>query len=573
MIKKIKNTSLSKKNINEKVELFGFVSSKRNLGQLTFIDLRDESGIIQLVFEKNKFESLKKESVIQVSGKVVERKDYNNNLETGEIEIIVENLVVLSKPTVDELPFEIKEEITATEDTRLKSRFMDLRRSRMKKNLKIRYRLIKSIRDFLDEKEFTEIETPLLSKSTPEGARDFLVPSRKDGFFALPQSPQMYKQLLICSGFEKYFQIARVFRDEDSRADRQPEFTQLDLEMAYTNEESIMNMMNDMFLKIMKDQKLDVSNISFPTMEFDDAIEYYGTDKPDIRYEYKMIDATNYFDNTTFNAFKNKKSIKFIIFDEEVNKKQIKKLTEVAIKNGASGLLTCYVDVENNENTSKIYSLIKKEVDKIIEDFSIKKSSTLLFVADEYDVTTKSLGAVRVELNNIFKLAKQDDYKFLWVVNWPLFEKEDQNLSPMHHVFTSPKDLDFSKANDQEYLSNLRARSYDLVLNGYEIGGGSIRIHDLETQNKMFEIIGISEERRETEFGFFLNAFNYGVPPMGGIAFGIDRIAMILSNTNSIREVIAFPKNSNGLGVLEKSPSEISDEQIEEYNIKLISES
>ncbi len=564
-MKEINNGELRVKNIGDKVTLKGWVSNRRKLGSLIFIDLRDRWGTTQVVIEGTEPEGISKESVIEVFGSVLARKDKNSDMATGEIEVHAERIIVLAQSEVP--PFAIRDELDAKEETRLKHRFIDLRRPKMVKNLKIRHAFIKSVRDFLDEKDFLEIETPLLSKSTPEGARDYLVPTRTKGkFFALPQSPQIYKQLLMASGMERYFQIARCFRDEDLRADRQPEFTQLDMEMSFANPKQIKSLVEDMMKHAFANLGHELK-IPFKEMEYDEAIDKYGSDKPDVRFGLELIEVTKEFSNTAFNAFKSAKTIKMISFDRVLNKKEIKKLEEIAKKNKAKGLFWAAFDPETNEETGPGYKFIEEELHNITKKYNIS-GGTLLFVGDEYDNVVQSLGAVRIELNKMFKLASEG-FDFTWIVNWPLFEynKENERYIAAHHPFTQPSP-DTVDSFDKD-PKNARAIAYDLVLNGYEIGGGSLRINDPKIQKRMFEAIGMSTEIANSQFGFFLEAFKYGLPPHGGIAFGIDRIITILAREDSIREVIAFPKNTKGMDPMSQSPSVITTDQLDEYFLKL----
>ena len=555
--KQINNGELRLSNVGNEVTLYGFVANKRRMGGLTFIDLRDRWGITQLVVSGDIGE-LSKESVVKASGLVVERKEKNPQLPTGEIEIEVKDFVVLSKAEVP--PFVIRDDVDVNEDLRLQHRYLDLRRPKMQNNLIVRHRVIKTIRDILDSKEFIEVETPLLSKSTPEGARDFLVPTRNEGkFFALPQSPQLYKQLLMASGVERYFQIVKAFRDEDSRKDRQPEFTQLDMEMSFVDIPAIQNLVEKMMVEIMSSVGHEVK-APFKRMEYDVAMDLYGNDKPDLRFGNTLIEATEWFANTEFNAFKGKESIKLLHFDiEELSKKQIKKLEEVAKKNGAGGLAWA--------NLSTGDGPLVKFCEKDIEPLG-KTSGYVFALADKYSVTTQAGGAVRTEMNNMFNLAGDNKFEFVWIENWPLFEydEDEDRYVAAHHPFTQPAD-----ANHKDFDTNqkeARAKSYDLVLNGFEIGGGSIRIFDPEMQSRMFDAIGMSKEEAQEQFGFFLKGLSYGLPPHAGIAFGIDRLIMILTGSESIRDVIAFPKNSKGIAVMEEAPSSVSDKQLDEYHIK-----
>ncbi|MGL5205705.1 MAG: aspartate--tRNA ligase [Metamycoplasmataceae bacterium] len=558
---KINNIDILKYKENDLITLHGWVSNIRKMGQISFVDLRDRTAIVQLIFP-NKID-FTKESVLRITGMLNTRKSPNPNIPTGNYEITITDYEILSK--ANELPFEVKDDLNAKEDTRLKHRYLDLRRPKMYANLLLRHKVLRAARDFFDANHFLEIETPNLSKSTPEGARDFLVPTRIDGkFFALPQSPQLYKQLLMISGFERYFQIARAFRDEDMRKDRQPEFTQMDVEMSFIDEDELFSVMENLWIQIMKviDYKLKPP---FERMSFNDAMNNYGTDKPDLRFELKLLDVTNIFKNTKSEIFQ-KESIKMLKFDHEISNKEIKTLEEIALQNGAKKIITIRIN-DSNFLDNTLNKTIKNELEKIIKSFKII-NSTLIFVADELDSTNKSLGAIRVKANELFTYANSDEYKFVWIVDWPLFEEIDGHISSMHHPFTHPTE-ETMKYLDSEPLK-VNARAYDLVLNGYELSSGSIRINDPILQTKIFKTLKLEKEQIDSQFGFFLEAFNYGTPPHGGISFGVDRIIMILSKSKSIRDVIAFPKNTNGIDVLSNSPSEITNEQIKEYGIKKI---
>ncbi len=558
-MKKINNIDIL--NLKEKtsVMLYGWVSNIRKMGQISFVDFRDRTGIVQLIFpDKIDFT---KESVLKVEGTLVKRKSPNNNIPTGEYEINVINYEILSKS--NELPFEIKDDLNAKEDTRLKHRYLDLRRPKMYSNLLLRHKILKAARSFLDTNGFIEVETPNLSKSTPEGARDFLVPTRMDGkFFALPQSPQLYKQLLMISGFERYFQVARAFRDEDMRKDRQPEFTQLDIEMSFIDEEMLFSVMENLWIDIMKvvDYKLETP---FERMTFKYAMDNYGCDKPDLRFDLKLLELSDIFKNTKSDIFK-KESIKMLKFDHAISSKEIKILEEVALKNKAEKIIVIKI-VNSKFNDNNLNTLINDELNKIIKKFNIT-NSTLIFIADQLTNTNQSLGAIRTKANELFSYANEEEYKFVWIVDWPLFEEVNGKISSMHHPFTHPT-IKTMKYLDKEPLK-VNARAYDLVLNGYELSSGSIRISDSLLQTKIFKIIQLSKDQIETQFGFFLEAFNYGTPPHGGISFGVDRILMILSKSKSIRDVIAFPKNANGIDVMSDSPSVVADEQLTDYKIK-----
>ena len=560
-MKKYQNIEIINFKENTKVTLYGWVQNIRKMGNFNFVDLRDRTGIVQLIF-KSKID-FTKESVIKVEGILKLRKSPNKEIPTGMFEVEVENYEILSKSK--EIPFEIKDDLNAKEDTRLQYRFLDLRRPKMFQNLLLRHRVIKAARDWFNNNGFLEIETPILSKSTPEGARDYLVPTRHEGkFFALPQSPQLYKQLLMISGIERYFQVSRAFRDEDMRKDRQPEFTQLDIEMSFITEETLFTLMEQLFSSIMEVVNAKIKT-PFLRMKYDDAIDLYGSDKPDLRYGYQLKDLSKYFKNTSCDLFKNAESIKCLIFDQELVNSNIKILEEIALKNKTDKLIA--IKIENQEfKQNSLNNAIEKELKQIINDFKIT-NATLLITRGKYQSTTQSLGAVRTKLNELFHLAS-DEYQFVWIVDWPMFEFEDDIIAPAHHPFTSPT-LDTIQYLDSD-LSKVKARSYDLVLNGFELSSGSIRIHDSQLQNKMFQVLNLSQEEIDHKFGFFLNAFSYGVPPHGGIAFGIDRLVMILAQENSIRDVIAFPKNANGIDVLFNSPSSVNEDQLQELSLQKI---
>ena len=560
-MKKYQNIEIITFKENTKVTLYGWVQNIRKMGNFNFVDLRDRTGIVQLIF-KSKID-FTKESVIKVEGILKLRKSPNKEIPTGMFEVEVENYEILSKSK--EIPFEIKDDLNAKEDTRLQYRFLDLRRPKMFQNLLLRHRVIKAARDWFHNNGFLEIETPILSKSTPEGARDYLVPTRHEGkFFALPQSPQLYKQLLMISGIERYFQVSRAFRDEDMRKDRQPEFTQLDIEMSFITEETLFTLMEQLFSSIMEVVNAKIKT-PFLRMKYDDAIDLYGSDKPDLRYGYQLKDLSKYFKNTSCDLFKNAESIKCLIFDQELVNSNIKILEEIALKNKTDKLIA--IKIENQEfKQNSLNNAIEKELKQIINDFKIT-NATLLITRGKYQSTTQSLGAVRTKLNELFHLAS-DEYQFVWIVDWPMFEFEDDIIAPAHHPFTSPT-LDTIQYLDSD-LSKVKARSYDLVLNGFELSSGSIRIHDSQLQNKMFQVLNLSQEEIDHKFGFFLNAFSYGVPPHGGIAFGIDRLVMILAQENSIRDVIAFPKNANGIDVLFNSPSSVNEDQLQELSLQKI---
>ncbi len=560
-MKKYQNIEIINFKENAQVTLYGWVQNIRKMGNFNFVDLRDRTGIVQLIF-KTKID-FTKESVIKVEGILKLRKSPNKEIPTGMYEVEVEDYKILSKSK--EIPFEIKDNLNAKEDTRLQYRFLDLRRPKMFQNLLLRHQVIKAARDWFHNNGFLEIETPILSKSTPEGARDYLVPTRHEGkFFALPQSPQLYKQLLMISGIERYFQVSRAFRDEDMRKDRQPEFTQLDIEMSFITEETLFTLMEQLFSSIMEVVNIKIKT-PFLRMKYNDAIDLYGSDKADLRYGYQLKDLNEYFKNTSCDLFKNVESIKCLIFDQELANSNIKILEEIALKNKTDKLIA--IKIENQKfKQNSLNNSIEEELKQIIKDFKIE-NATLLITRGKYQSTTQSLGAIRTKLNELFHLAT-NEYQFVWIVDWPMFEFENDTISPAHHPFTSPT-LDTIQYLDSD-LSKVKARSYDLVLNGFELSSGSIRIHDPQLQNKMFQVLNLSKEEIEHKFGFFLNAFSYGVPPHGGIAFGIDRLVMILAQENSIRDVIAFPKNANGIDVLFNSPSNVNDDQLHELGLQKI---
>ncbi|MFZ8249198.1 aspartate--tRNA ligase [Mycoplasmopsis bovis] len=561
--KYIKNGLLTKKNLGEKIALYGWVSNKRRFGPLTFIDLRDRYGIVQCVFEKDL--NVTKESVMYVEGTVVKRLSPNSEIPTGDIEIKVSKHKVLSQ-SVNELPFAIRDDIDVREEIKLKYRYLDLRRPEMQKTIMFRAKIMHEIRNFLYENEFIEIETPTLAKSTPEGARDFLVATRNKGqFWALPQSPQLFKQLLMISGFEKYYQIARCYRDEDSRKDRQPEFVQLDIETSFLNVDDFHKIIEKLVKRIMSSAGIKVKT-PFLKIKYADAIKDYGSDKPDLRYEYKITDINDFCNETDFAIIKDAKSKRMLFVDSIVNKKEFSILEEIAKKNKANILF--YFTVVNGEiSQTNFAKKVPLEAKKLINE-NDNKDGTYFVVANTYENTSQALGAVRVELNNMFNYAK-DEYRFAWIVDWPMFEfNEDENKwDAAHHPFTRfAHTLD---ELDKLSIDKINAIAYDLVLNGFEIAGGSARIYDKNMQEKMFNLIGLTKEQQESKFGWFLKAFDYGVPPHCGIAFGLDRLIMLLAHQKSIRDVIPFPKNSKNQDLLMDAPSDVTMEQLDELGLVL----
>lgn len=563
MNKNIKNNQLRLSDVNQEVTLYGWVANKRRFGELNFVDLRDKYGITQLVF--NQPINFSKESVLEVFGTVVKRKDPNLNLPTGEIEVLVKEYKVLS--TAAELPFAIKDDLETKEDLRLKYRFLDLRRNVMQNTLKLKNDLFFAIREFMHSNEFMEIETPMLAKATPEGARDFLVPTRNKGeFYALPQSPQLFKQLLMISGFERYYQFARCFRDEDSRKDRQPEFTQLDIETSFLSVDKFMNIIEKLFQHFMKKvMNVDIQ-IPFKKLRFDDCIRDYGSDKPDLRYENKIIDINDFCSETDFEIIKNAPSKRLLAIDEVITKKDFKVLEEIAKKNKANILF--YFTVENGQlKDTNFAKKVPNAVEKLINSIN-KQTGTYLIVANEYDNASQALGAVRVQLNEMYNWAK-NEYNFSWIVDWPMFEfdKETNTWAAAHHPFTQFDNT--LEEIDTLPKEKLRAKSYDLVLNGFELGSGSARIYDRQMQEKMFKLIGMDEQQQKDKFGFFLKALDFGVPPHCGIGLGIDRLTMILANQKTIRDVIAFPKNAKSQDVFTEAPSGVDETQLKELFIKV----
>lgn len=567
---------INDKCLNQKITVNGWIKKNRKLGSLIFIDLYDFSGVVQIVINaENAYfsvvESLPKESVVSVIGQVQIRSNINHELKTGKYEICLEEIIVYSKSLTP--PFLIQDNTDGLEELRMKYRYLDLRRPINYQKIAFRSKVNQSLRTFLTNNGFIEIETPILSKQTPEGARDFLVPTRTKKFYALPQSPQLYKQLLMVSGFNKYFQIARCFRDEDLRADRQPEFTQLDIEISFLSMEFIMELIEKMIVSLFKNVMNIELKIPFEKIDYFYALENYGTDKPDLRYGMQIIDVSKYFQKTNFKIFadalNNNKVIKAIIVDEhELSKSQIKELEKYAFDNKCKGLAWLYIDLTQKKFLGSIANVVEKTtIEKIFMDHQIEKG-TILMVADETKNALSAMGAIRIEAAKLINIKYNKEYAFCWVINWPLFEYDEQQkkYTSAHHPFTAPIDKcidDFDIHPKKAF-----AKAYDIVLNGFELGGGSIRIHDFNLQKKMFSFLGISENEANDKFGFFMNAFNYGIPPHGGIAIGIDRLVMLLTNSNNIREVIAFPKNSSGVDLMMETPSKINQCLLDELSLK-----
>ena len=574
------------KNIGEVVTLSGWVDTKRNVStSLTFIDLRDREGKTQIVFNNEllsekvleEVQKLKSESVIRVVGEVKERSNKNLNIPTGEIEVFAKEIEILN--ACDTLPFQISGiDDNLSENMRLTYRYLDIRRSKMLNNLKMRHRMIMSIRNYMDKAGFLDVDTPVLTKSTPEGARDFLVPSRTNPgtFYALPQSPQLFKQLLMIGGVEKYFQIAKCFRDEDLRADRQPEFTQLDIEMSFVEKEDVMNEIEGLAKYVFKNVTGEEANYTFQRMPYAEAMDRFGSDKPDLRFGVELKDLSDIVKNSSFNAFsstvQNGGLVKAVVAsnaNEKFSRKVISEYEEyVKTYFGAKGL--AYIKLTADGITSPIAKFLSEdEMKAIIEKTQAKTGDVIFIVADKRKVVVSALGALRLKIGKDLDLINKDDFKFLWVVDFPMFDydEEEQRYKAEHHPFTSIKaeDLDKFLAGQTE---DIRTNTYDLVLNGSEIGGGSIRIFNPKIQSMVFDRLGLSQEEAKAKFGFFLDAFKYGAPPHGGLAFGIDRWLMVMLKEESIRDVIPFPKTNKGQCLMTEAPNTVDEKQLEELFIK-----
>ena len=577
---------LRSKNIGEIVTLSGWVDTKRNVStSLTFIDLRDREGKTQIVFNNEllsekvleEVQKLKSESVIKVIGEVKERSNKNPNIPTGEIEVFAKEIEILN--ACDTLPFQISGiDDNLSENMRLTYRYLDIRRSKMLNNLKMRHRMIMSIRNYMDKAGFLDVDTPVLTKSTPEGARDFLVPSRTNPgtFYALPQSPQLFKQLLMIGGVEKYFQIAKCFRDEDLRADRQPEFTQLDIEMSFVEKEDVMNEIEGLAKYVFKNVTGEEANYTFQKMPYAEAMDRFGSDKPDLRFGVELKDLSDIVKNSSFNAFsstvQNGGLVKAVVApnaNEKFSRKIISEYEEyVKTYFGAKGL--AYIKLTADGITSPIAKFLSEdEMKAIIEKTQAKTGDVIFIVADKKKVVVSALGALRLKIGKDLDLINKDDFKFLWVVDFPMFDydEEEQRYKAEHHPFTSIKaeDLDKFLAGQTE---DIRTNTYDLVLNGSEIGGGSIRIFNPKIQSMVFDRLGLSQEEAKAKFGFFLDAFKYGAPPHGGLAFGIDRWLMVMLKEESIRDVIPFPKTNKGQCLMTEAPNTVDEKQLEELFIK-----
>ena len=559
--------------IGQEITLKGWVGRRRDLGGLIFIDLRDREGIMQLVINPEKVssdvmataESLRNEFVIEVTGVVAQREQENTNLPTGAVELKVSALIVLN--TAKTTPFEIKDDVEVSDDNRLRYRYLDLRRPKMLNNFKLRAKVTHSIRNYLDGLEFIDVETPMLTKSTPEGARDYLVPSRvnQGHFYALPQSPQITKQLLMNAGFDRYYQIVKCFRDEDLRGDRQPEFTQVDMETSFLSDKDIQDITEGMIAKVMKDTKgIDVT-LPFPRMSYNDAMNNYGSDKPDTRFEMLLQDLTDLVKNVDFKVFSQAPVVKAIVVKgnaDKYSRKSIDKLTEFAKQFGAKGLAWVkFTDGSLNGPVAKFLTSIE---DKLTASLQLEDNDLVLFVADTLEVANNTLGALRTRIAKELDMVDNSKFNFLWVVDWPMFEwsEEEGRYMSAHPPFTLPTE---ESAHELEGdLAKVRAVAYDIVLNGYELGGGSLRINQRELQERMFKALGFTAEEAADQFGFLLEAMNYGFPPHGGLAIGLDRFVMLLAGEDNIREVIAFPKNNKATDPMTQAPSLVSDKQLEE---------
>ena len=570
---------INKSDVGKKLTLFGWVKTIRDLGGLTFIELRDRSGFVQIVFDPEKDKTLHKrvkeiglEWVLKVVGTVRERpkENINDKIPTGEVEVIAEEMEVLNRS--DPLPFEIDSKSEINELLRLKYRYLDIRREFMKRNIYIRSKVTNIVRSFLINEGFWEVETPILTKSTPEGARDFLVPSRiyPGKFYALPQSPQLFKQILMISGIDRYFQIAKCFRDEDLRADRQPEFTQIDIEMSFVSEDDIMDVVERMIKKVFE-EALNIS-ISIPLrrISYSEAMEKYGSDKPDLRFSLPIIDFTDIFLDSDFKLFKN--VIKedgrvkgFVIKDKILSRKELKEIEERVKDIGLSGVIAYSI---SDKVSSILSKFISDEQRSGFRNYASEGDTILLF-AGKGDEFLELLGKVRLYLGNLFNLIEKEKFELLWVTNFPLFEwnEEEKRWDSKHHPFTSPSPETVELLDKDP--AKVYSRAYDFVINGYEIGGGSIRIHDIDLQKKIFNLLGYSDEEVENRFEFFLRALRYGAPPHGGIALGLDRLVMLLSGASSLRDVIPFPKTQKAICPLTSAPSEVQEEQLKELKIKI----
>lgn len=574
------NGTLRLANVGEKVTLVGWVAKRRNLGSLVFIDLRDRSGIVQLTFDESIADAVKdvrNEYILQVTGTVEKRKDANPKIATGEIEIHVASVNIVN--SAETAPITIADDTDTSEDTRLKYRYLDLRRSVLQQNLILRHKVCMVARNVLDRQGFVEVETPILARSTPEGARDYLVPSRiyNGKFWALPQSPQIYKQLLMIGGMEKYFQIARCFRDEDLRADRQPEFTQIDIEMSFGDEDTIFTVVEDLMQNIFKETKNYKLEDHFVRIPWAECMRRFGSDKPDMRFGNEIQDITSVFENTEFQVFKNTienggvvNCVKFENAADKYSRKGLDQLQDF-VKHGFKAKALAYLKMENDLLTGSIAKVLSEEEKaKLVEKLGLANNDLVLVIADSARIAQTSLGALRVRLGHELNLIPAEaTYKFLWVTDFPMFEysEEDQRWVAAHHPFTAPKEEDVDKLfTDPGHVSS---RAYDLVLNGYELLSGSIRIHSQELQAKVFEAIGLSLEDAKVRFGFFLDSFRYGTPPHGGVGIGLERLIMVLAGTDNIRDVVAFPTTNSSFDLMSEAPNVVDQKQLDILGIEI----
>ncbi|WP_195702040.1 aspartate--tRNA ligase [Companilactobacillus futsaii] len=576
--------NITEKYVGQKVSLDGWVQRRRDLGGLVFVDLRDYKGIVQLVFNTDHqdvldiAETLRSEYVINVIGTVRLRGEgaTNDDMTTGKVEVVVEKVEILNKSLTP--PFEIKDGIDSSEETKLKYRYLDLRRPEMQKAIRTRAQIKHSVNEYLYENGFIDIETPNLTPSTPEGARDYLVPSRvyPGRFFALPQSPQLFKQLLMVGGFDRYFQLAHCFRDEDLRGDRQPEFTQIDLETSFMNQKEIQTVTEGLIARVMKDEKGIEVKTPFPRIDWDDAMDRFGSDKPDVRFGMELQNLNDIFKDTEFKVFKgtidNGGQVKAIVVKDGADKysrKNIESYQEYIKRFGAKGL--AWAKFNDNELTGGVSKFIKAQEAQLVSKLGLENNDLLLFVADNKKVVADSLGYLRKAIAKEQNLYDPKEFAFIWVVNWPLFEYDEgiQRWTAAHHPFTMPNEEDVHYLDDGEDPHKAYAQSYDIVLNGYELGGGSIRIHDYKIQEKMLKALNFTKEKAYEQFGFLLDALQYGCPPHGGLAIGLDRFAMLLSGKDNIRDVIAFPKNSNATEPMTHAPLEVSKQQLDDLGIEV----
>lgn len=587
-IKNFKRTcyagELRASDIGKEVTLMGWVQKKRNLGGLIFVDLRDRGGIAQLVFDTDvdkasfeKAETLGSEYVIAARGKVRERASKNSNIPTGDVEVFVEELRILNESHTP--PIYIKDDDEVSEALRLKYRYLDLRKPKMQKNLMLRHKITNVVREYLSQNGFCEIETPFLGKPTPEGARDYLVPSRvnEGKFYGLPQSPQLYKQLLMVSGMDRYFQIVKCFRDEDLRADRQPEFTQVDCEMSFVEEEDVMSMTEGLMKKIFSDTLGVDIELPLKRITYKEAMDRFGVDKPDTRYGLELVDISDLVKNSGFKVFKDStqpgysvRGINVVGGADKFTRKAISHIEDHAKTYRAKGL--AWMKIEDGKVTSPIAKFFTEdELNSIKEKMNASDGDLLLFVADKNQIVYDALGQVRIYVADKLELADPNKYNLLWVTEFPLFEYDEDSdrYVAMHHPFTSPLDEDLDRLDTAEDKLSLRAKAYDIVLNGYEVGGGSIRIYNSDVQSRMFSAIGLTEEDAKNKFGFLLEAFKYGTPPHGGLALGLDRLVMLIAGVENIREVIAFPKNQNAACPMTDAPTVVDESQLEELSIKV----